>query len=123
MGDSDGCFWCTICYSTRILPFHVAFRPGGTIYEQVVYAATQVMTAASRTQELTKRFRSVCALDLVNLEVEQGAVYALVGPNGAGKTTGIKILMNLIGATSGEAEVLGTDSKQIRGKAHTQIGY
>ncbi|HEV1996229.1 MAG TPA: ABC transporter ATP-binding protein [Candidatus Acidoferrum sp.] len=81
------------------------------------------MTAAIRTQELTKRFRSVRALDRVSLEVQQGAVYALVGPNGAGKTTGIKILMNLIGATSGEAEVLGMDSKQIRGKAYKQIGY
>lgn len=38
-----GCFRCTICYSTRMLPFHVAFRPGGTIYEQVVYAATKAM--------------------------------------------------------------------------------
>jgi len=67
------------------------------------------MTAAIRTQELTKRFRSVHALDRVTLEVQQGAIYALVGPNGAGKTTGIKILMNLLGATSGEAEVLGMD--------------
>ena len=81
------------------------------------------MTAAIRTQELTKRFRSVHALDRVTLEVQQGAIYALVGPNGARKTTGIKILMNLLGATSGQAEVLGVDCKQIRGKAYTQIGY
>jgi len=32
-----------MCYGTRMLPFHVAFRPGGTIYEQVVYAATKAM--------------------------------------------------------------------------------
>jgi ABC-2 type transport system ATP-binding protein len=81
------------------------------------------MTAAIRTHELTKRFRSVCALDRVSLEVVQGAVYALVGPNGAGKTTAIKILMNLLGATSGDAEVLGMPCKSIRGKAYAQIGY
>ena len=81
------------------------------------------MTAAIQTHDLTKRYRSVRALDHVNLEVQEGAVYALVGPNGAGKTTGIKILMNLIGATSGEATVLGMDCKQIRGLSYRQIGY
>jgi ABC-2 type transport system ATP-binding protein len=81
------------------------------------------MTAAICTDTLTKRFRSVQALDRVSLSVEEGSLYALVGPNGAGKTTGIKILMNLIGATSGQAEVLGADSKTIRGKCYTQIGY
>jgi len=81
------------------------------------------MTAAIQTHALTKHFRKVRALDQLNLEVPESAVYALVGPNGAGKTTGIKLLMNLIGATSGTAEVLGMDSTQIRGKSYTQIGY
>ena len=81
------------------------------------------MTAIIQTDALTKRFRKVCALDQLTLDVPEGAVYALVGPNGAGKTTGIKVLMNLIAATSGRAEVLGVDTKQIRGKSYTQIGY
>jgi ABC-2 type transport system ATP-binding protein len=81
------------------------------------------MTAVIRSAELTKRYRGLCALDRVSLEVQEGAIYALVGPNGAGKTTSIKILMNLIGATSGLASVLGMDSKLIRGKAYAQIGY
>lgn len=81
------------------------------------------MTAVIRTEELTKRYRGLRALDRVNLEVQESAIYALVGPNGAGKTTSIKILMNLISATSGQASVLGTDSKLIRGKSYTQFGY
>jgi ABC-2 type transport system ATP-binding protein len=81
------------------------------------------MTAVIQTDSLTKRFRKVCALEHLTLEVPEGAVYALVGPNGAGKTTGIKVLMNLLAATSGSAEVLGMDSKQIRGKSYKQIGY
>ena len=81
------------------------------------------MTAAIRTDGLTKRYRNFWALDHVSLGVHEGAVYALVGPNGAGKTTAIKILMNLIEATSGYAEVLGVSSKTIRGKPYTQIGY
>jgi ABC-2 type transport system ATP-binding protein len=81
------------------------------------------MTAVIRTDTLTKKYRRVAALDHVNLEVQEGAVYALVGQNGAGKTTTIKILMNLIPASQGTAQVLGTDSRKIRGKAYCQIGY
>ncbi len=81
------------------------------------------MTAVIRTDALTKKYRRVAALDHVNLEVQEGAVYALVGQNGAGKTTAIKILMNLIPASQGTAQVLGTDSRKIRGKFYAQIGY
>jgi ABC-2 type transport system ATP-binding protein len=81
------------------------------------------MTAVIRTEALTKKYRRVAALDHIDLEIQEGAVYALVGQNGAGKTTAIKILMNLISASEGTAEVLGTDSRKIRGKAYTQIGY
>jgi ABC-2 type transport system ATP-binding protein len=81
------------------------------------------MTAVIRTHQLSKHYRGVVALDHVNLEVQESAVYALVGQNGAGKTTAIKILMNLISATDGTAEVLGTDSRKIRGKSYTRIGY
>jgi ABC-2 type transport system ATP-binding protein len=81
------------------------------------------MTAVIQTEGLTKRYRNVYALDRLDLQVQEGAVYALVGPNGAGKTTSIKILMNLIAPTSGEAQVLGMDSKNIRGKSYTEIGY
>jgi len=81
------------------------------------------MTSAIRTHALVKRYRRLTALDGIALEVPEGAVYALVGQNGAGKTTAIKILMNLISATSGTAEVMGTDSRKIQGKSYTQIGY
>ena len=69
------------------------------------------------------RFCRLTALDRVNLDVSEGSVYALVGQNGAGKTTAIKILMNLISASDGSAEVLGTPSSHIRGKSYQQIGY
>jgi ABC-2 type transport system ATP-binding protein len=47
----------------------------------------------------------------------------VVGANGAGKTTMIKILMNLIEATSGTAEILGVDSRRLSPKQLTKIGY
>ena len=74
-------------------------------------------------ENLVKKFRRVEALNGLNLDVPEGAVYALVGPNGAGKTTAIKILMNIFGPTSGRAEVLGVESARIAGRAFTSIGY
>jgi ABC-2 type transport system ATP-binding protein len=81
------------------------------------------MGYAIRTENLVKRFRKTEALRGLNLTVPEGAIYALVGSNGAGKTTTIKLLMNILGATSGRAEVLGLDSRQIRGKQLASIGY
>jgi ABC-2 type transport system ATP-binding protein len=81
------------------------------------------MNEVIRTESLTKKYRSLRALEGVNLDIREGSVYALVGPNGAGKTTLIRILMNLIQASSGCATVLGMNSKNVRGSAFTQIGY
>jgi ABC-2 type transport system ATP-binding protein len=81
------------------------------------------MNSVIRTHDLVKKFYKVTAVDNLNLEVPEGAIYALVGPNGAGKTTTIKVLMNIFRATSGRAEVLGVDSQRLAGRAFTSIGY
>jgi ABC-2 type transport system ATP-binding protein len=59
----------------------------------------------------------------LELTVPRGAVFALIGPNGAGKTTTIKILMNILRATSGRAEILGMESRRLAGRDFTRIGY
>ena len=71
------------------------------------------MTSTIRTEELSKRFLRLVALDHINLDIPQGAVYALVGPNGAGKTTLIKVLMNILQASTGQATVMGMPSTSI----------
>jgi ABC-2 type transport system ATP-binding protein len=81
------------------------------------------MDFAIETYDLKKKFRRVNAVDGLDLEVPQGAIYALVGPNGAGKTTAIKILMNIVRPTSGKAKVLGEDSTRVAGKSFCSIGY
>ncbi len=53
------------------------------------------------------RQRPYRALDRLTLEVEAGEVFGFLGPNGAGKTTTLKLLMQLVYPTSGEAEILG----------------
>src|SRR5579883_2798717 len=81
------------------------------------------MNSPLRTDQLTKKFPALTALDSVTLEVPEGAVFALVGPNGAGKSTAFKTLLNLQRPTAGRAEVLGVDSRRIGADQLAQIGY
>lgn len=78
---------------------------------------------AIETSGLTKRYRRVEAVCDLNLTIESGSICALMGPNGAGKTTLIKMLMNLVTPTSGNALMLGIDSRRLRGNRLTSIGY
>ena len=78
--------------------------------------------ALFQTVALTKRYSSVTALDGLTLEVEPGII-GLVGPNGAGKSTLIKILLGLVDATSGSAEVLGFDALRDGLRVRERVGY
>jgi len=81
------------------------------------------MSDVLTTHNLSKRYRKLVALDKLSLAVPEGSVYALLGANGAGKTTALKLMMNLHPATSGEATVLGIDSRELQGRHFEQIGY
>jgi ABC-2 type transport system ATP-binding protein len=81
------------------------------------------MTDVITTNRLSKRYRKNLALDGLSLSVPEGGVYALLGANGAGKTTALKLLMNLHPPTSGQATVLGIDSRKLQGEHFSQIGY
>jgi ABC-2 type transport system ATP-binding protein len=65
--------------------------------------------ATITTREIRKSFGDQVALDDVDLEVDQGTIFALLGPNGAGKTTLVKILSTLLKADAGTATVAGFD--------------
>ncbi|KZE93307.1 Daunorubicin/doxorubicin resistance ATP-binding protein DrrA [Agromyces sp. NDB4Y10] len=64
---------------------------------------------AIETHGLTKRFRAQTAVDGIDLAVPRGSVFGFLGPNGSGKTTTIRMLLGLVGATAGQARVLGGD--------------
>jgi len=83
---------------------------------------------AIRTRELTKDFpvgfwrpRPYRALDRLSLEVGAGEVFGFLGPNGAGKTTTLKLLMQLVFPTSGDAEILGRPLGDLA--VRRRIGY
>ena len=75
------------------------------------------------TNHLSHRYWRTEALRGLNLAVPAGSVYALLGANGAGKTTAIKVLMNLLEPSAGEARVLGVDSRRLGPAQRAQIGY
>jgi branched-chain amino acid transport system ATP-binding protein len=58
--------------------------------------------ALLRTEQMTKRFGGLVAVDSLELEVEQGAIHSIIGPNGAGKTTVFNCIMEFYTPDDGE---------------------
>jgi len=63
---------------------------------------------AVEARGLTKRYGGrVVAVDGLDLAIRRGETYGLLGPNGAGKTTTLRMLLGLVGPSSGTARLLG----------------
>jgi ABC-2 type transport system ATP-binding protein len=75
------------------------------------------------SQELVKRFGRHTAVRNVSLRVPDGSAFALIGNNGAGKTTTLRMLVNILKPDSGEARVLGVDSRKLARSDFLNIGY
>ncbi len=67
---------------------------------------------AIETKDLTKKFKDKVAVNKIDLNINQGELFALLGTNGAGKTTTIKMLSGLILPTSGSINILSMDMKK-----------
>lgn len=65
--------------------------------------------AILETEELTKRFGGLVAVDQVSLTVEDGSIHSLIGPNGAGKTTLFNLLCGLMKSDAGKVKYKGSD--------------
>lgn len=77
------------------------------------------MKMALVTDELSKRYGNIQALDGLSLEVPTGAVFGLLGPNGAGKSTTFGILCGWLQPSGGQVRVLGRPPQELyklRGK-------
>lgn len=61
------------------------------------------------TDNLSRDFASLHAVDRLSLEVPTGSVFGFLGPNGAGKTTTIRLLLGLLEPSEGHGQVLGYD--------------
>jgi len=78
---------------------------------------------AIRTEQLTRRFGSLTAVDSIDLRVNAGQFFGFLGPNGAGKSTTIKMLTGLLAPTSGRATVAGHDVTREAERVKRDIGY
>jgi ABC-2 type transport system ATP-binding protein len=81
------------------------------------------METIIRTEGLTRRFGSKTVVDRLDLAVPRGAIYALLGDNGAGKSTTIRMLMGLLPADAGRAEILGADCWTEAVRLRHRVGY
>jgi len=78
---------------------------------------------ALKTENLTKKYGNFTALSNLNLEVKKGEILGYLGPNGAGKTTTLRLLLGLIKATAGRAEIFGIDAQKNKVEAHKRLAY
>ena len=74
-------------------------------------------------ENLTKRYGTLVALDMVSLKIDSGEVFGLLGPNGAGKSTLLKTLVGILRPASGTIRIGAIDIVADPEKAKRMIGY
>jgi len=81
------------------------------------------MRNAIEISGLTKNFGASRALDRLDLSVRAGEVHGFLGPNGAGKSTTIRVLLGLLHADAGRAQLLGGDPWRDAVALHRRLAY
>jgi len=76
-----------------------------------------------KTENLTRRFGALTALDNLNIEVEEGEIFGLVGPDGAGKSTTMRLLTGIMDPTEGQAWVCNKHTKNESQSLKEYIAY
>jgi ABC-2 type transport system ATP-binding protein len=77
---------------------------------------------AIQTDQLTRSFGALKAVDRLTLEIPRGTVFGFLGPNGSGKTTTIRLLLGLLDADQGSAQILGFDTKKQSDEVRVRCG-
>lgn len=78
---------------------------------------------AIEVNNLTKKFDDFTAVDSINFDVKQGEIFGFLGANGAGKSTTIRMLIGVLGPTSGDAMVAGYSIMKDPEMVKRHIGY
>ena len=76
-----------------------------------------------KTENLTRKFGELTALDHLNLEVSEGEIFGLVGPDGAGKTTTMRLLTGILEPTEGQAWVYNKHTVKESEALKEEIAY
>jgi ABC-2 type transport system ATP-binding protein len=75
------------------------------------------------TDQLTRCYGNLIAVDSLTMRVEPGQVLGLLGPNGAGKSTAMRLISGFLVPTSGSARVCGFDVGRDPLKVKRALGY
>lgn len=81
------------------------------------------MAFSIETNQLSKRYGDVLAVDSVNLRVKPGEIYGFLGLNGAGKTTTIRALLGMVRPSRGEIKLLGQSVGSNGRGPWSKVGY
>jgi ABC-2 type transport system ATP-binding protein len=76
-----------------------------------------------KTQNLTKNYHGLVAVEDLSFSVEPGEVLGFLGPNGAGKTTTMRMIAGFITPTAGSASICGHDIISAPLAAKAALGY
>ena len=76
-----------------------------------------------KTDNLTKGFNNVTAVDGLTLSVEKGELFGLIGPDGAGKSTTLRMLTAIMDPTAGDAWIMGRHTIREAEAIKEEIGY
>src|SRR5262245_49176036 len=76
-----------------------------------------------RTNNLTRKFGNLTAVNRLDLEIAKGEVFGLIGPDGAGKTTTLRMMCGLLDPTEGKVSVAGFDVSKDPDAVKDRIGY
>jgi branched-chain amino acid transport system ATP-binding protein len=80
------------------------------------------MTDLIHTQNLTKRFDDLVAVDQVNFCFQEGQVAGIIGPNGSGKTTLFNLLSGFFPPTGGSITFGGKDITRVPAHKRVEMG-
>ena len=80
-------------------------------------------TLTIKTEDLTRKFGDLVAVDHLTLEVHRGEIFGLLGPDGSGKTTTIRMLCAIMDPSAGSARVAGFDTVKEPEEIKRRIGY
>ncbi|MGD0803954.1 MAG: ABC transporter ATP-binding protein [Candidatus Bathyarchaeia archaeon] len=81
------------------------------------------MSEVIKTQNLTKQFGNLKAVDRLSITLNRGEIYGFLGLNGAGKTTTIRMLLGMINPTRGKVRLFGEQVSSGSNSLWSRVGY